>query len=107
MWKTLVGNLAVTGRFAHILPAEAAQIHCGAEDLVFLRRPYVDAGQVIQRFLVAGLIDRATITTIPVLIGTGRRFFGHLPTDVTVTLAQPWVYDFGVAQATYLAARAA
>ncbi|WP_232756604.1 hypothetical protein, partial [Vulcanococcus limneticus] len=46
MWKTLVGNLAVTGRFAHILPAEAAQIHCGAEDLVFLRRPYLfpDAG---------------------------------------------------------------
>ncbi|MCP9898293.1 hypothetical protein KBZ16_13765, partial [Vulcanococcus limneticus Candia 3B3] len=41
MWKTLVGNLAVTGRFAHILPAEAAQIHCGAEDLVFLRRPQV------------------------------------------------------------------
>ncbi|WP_232756602.1 hypothetical protein, partial [Vulcanococcus limneticus] len=35
-------NLAVTGRFAHILPAEAAQIHCGAEDLVFLRRPSIN-----------------------------------------------------------------
>jgi len=69
------------------------------------RHAYVDGGQVIQSFLVDGLIDRLTLTTIPVLIGTGRRLFGHLPADVTLTLSDSKAYDFGFVQTTYLARR--
>lgn len=37
---------------------------------------YVDGGITIQQFLRAGLVQRLTITRVPVLIGTGIPFFG-------------------------------
>ena len=39
---------------------------------------YVDGGITIQRFLHAGLIQRLTITRVPVLIGAGIPLFGAL-----------------------------
>jgi len=32
---------------------------------------YVDGGSVIQSFLAARLLDQITVTTIPILIGSG------------------------------------
>ena len=43
---------------------------------------YVDGGKVIQSFLKANLIDELTISTVPVLIGSGIPLFGYLKTDV-------------------------
>jgi dihydrofolate reductase len=43
---------------------------------------YVDGGKTIQGFLNAGLIDEMTITTIPVLIGSGIPLFGPTPSDI-------------------------
>lgn len=43
---------------------------------------YVDGGKTIQGFLNAGLIDEMTITTIPVLIGSGIPLFGPTPNDI-------------------------
>lgn len=43
---------------------------------------YVDGGITIQRFLQAGLIQRLTITRIPVLIGTGIPLFGVTQRDI-------------------------
>lgn len=43
---------------------------------------YVDGGKTIQGFLNAGLIDEITITTIPVLIGTGIPLFGPTQQDI-------------------------
>src|ERR1700731_3963880 len=40
---------------------------------------YVDGGITIQRFLRAGLVQRLTITRVPVLIGAGIPLFGALP----------------------------
>ena len=58
------------------------------------QRAYVDGGQVIQSFLKEGLIDDLTITTIPVVLGSGRRLFGSVPSDVWLewvsTLSHPW-----------------
>ena len=45
------------------------------------RHVYVDGGITIQRFLRAGLIQRITITRVPVLIGEGIPLFGVLPRD--------------------------
>ena len=43
---------------------------------------YVDGGVTIQGFLKEGLIQRMTITRIPVLLGTGIPLFGPLPHDI-------------------------
>lgn len=43
---------------------------------------YIDGGKTIQGFLNAGLIDEMTITTIPVLIGSGIPLFGPVNRDI-------------------------
>lgn len=46
------------------------------------RRIYVDGGATVQGFLAEGLIRELTITTLPILIGDGRRLFGAARFDV-------------------------
>lgn len=62
---------------------------------------YVDGGQLVQSFLREGLLDEITITTAPVLLGSGISLFGALDHDIelehrtTTTLAE------GFVQSTY------
>ena len=49
---------------------------------------YIDGGITIQQFLRAGLIQRLTITRVPVLIGEGIPLFGSLPHDVSSVTSQ-------------------
>lgn len=65
------------------------------------RKIYVDGGLTIQSFLVAGLIDDITITTIPVLLGSGRPLFGPLPADLRLALSRSTAYAFGFVQNEY------
>jgi dihydrofolate reductase len=67
------------------------------------KHAYVDGGKVIQSFLSSSLIDRLTITTVPVLIGKGRPLFGSVSNDVKLKLAHSKAYEFGFIQNTYLA----
>lgn len=67
------------------------------------KHAYVDGGKVIQSFMSQGLIDRITLTTIPVLIGQGRSLFGRMPGDIKLKLTQSKSYEFGFTQSTYLA----
>ncbi|MBY0466770.1 MAG: dihydrofolate reductase family protein [Burkholderiales bacterium] len=67
------------------------------------KHAYIDGGKVIQSFLSNGLIDKLTITVIPVLIGEGRPLFASVPNDTKLTLAQSKAYDFGFVQTTYMA----
>ena len=67
------------------------------------KHAYVDGGKVIQSFLSQGLIDRMTITKIPILIGQGRSLFGKMPGDAKLKLIESTAYDFGFIQSTYLA----
>ena len=67
------------------------------------KHAYIDGGKVIQSFLANHLIDKLTITTVPVLIGQGRSLFGRIPIDAKLRLADSKAYDFGFTQATYLA----
>lgn len=66
-----------------------------------VRRIYVDGGITIQRFLAAGLIDDLTVTTVPVLLGSGRRLFGALAADVALELVASRAYPFGFVQSSY------
>jgi dihydrofolate reductase len=65
------------------------------------KHAYVDGGNVIQAFLSEGLIDQLTVTTIPVLLGAGRRLFGKSSGDMKLKLVTSRAYEFGFVQSTY------
>jgi len=66
-----------------------------------LTHVYVDGGKTIQDFLAAGLIQRMTITRLPVLIGTGIPLFGPVPHDIKLRHIETRTYGNGLVQSTY------
>lgn len=63
---------------------------------------YIDGGVTIQRFLRAGLIQRLTITRIPVLLGSGIPLFGDLPHDVRFEHVNTRSFPSGMVQSEYV-----
>lgn len=62
---------------------------------------YVDGGQTIQGFLQAGLINEMTITTIPILLGSGIPLFGPLKKDILLQVITSQAYPNGFVQTKY------
>ena len=62
---------------------------------------YVDGGQTIQSFLREGLISELNITTIPILLGSGRPLFGSLKADIHLRHIFTKTYPFGFVQSRY------
>ena len=62
---------------------------------------YLDGGVTIQRFLREGLVDKMTITTIPILIGEGLPLFGKLDGDVKLELIRSESFKNGFVQNKY------
>ncbi len=60
---------------------------------------YVDGGITIQRFLRAGMVDRLTITRVPVLIGEGIQL--ALPRDVRLRHVATTSYPSGLVKSEY------
>jgi dihydrofolate reductase len=78
-------------------PAEIAE-RLGASGA---RNVYLDGGITVQGFLREGLVDRMTITRVPVLLGSGIPLFGGLPGDVRLRhVATRW-YPSGLVQSEY------
>jgi dihydrofolate reductase len=69
------------------------------------QRIYADGGKVIQTFLRAGLLDELTITTAPVLIGSGLRLFGDLDQDITLVHNATRTLKAGFVQSDYTVVR--
>jgi dihydrofolate reductase len=65
------------------------------------RHIYLDGGQVIQSFLREELVNEITLTTIPILLGTGIPLFGHLERDVDLSLLRSRSWKNGMVQSTY------
>ena len=65
------------------------------------RHAYIDGGVTIQRFLAAGLIDRMTISSVPVLIGSGMPLFGPLPHDIRLRHVATRTFRGGLVQNEY------
>ena len=66
-----------------------------------VRHAYVDGGITIQSFLRAGLIQRLTITRVPVLIGAGIPLFGAIPRDIALRHIGTRHYRSGLVQSEY------
>jgi dihydrofolate reductase len=62
---------------------------------------YVDGGLTVQGFLRAGLVQRITITRVPVLIGDGIPLFGSLPHDVQLRHIATQPYASGLVKSEY------
>lgn len=66
-----------------------------------IQHAYVDGGITIQQFLQARLIQRITITRVPVLIGTGIPLFGALPHDIALRHIATHQYASGLVKSEY------
>lgn len=66
-----------------------------------LQRIYVDGGQLIQSFLRAGLVHEMILSTMPVLIGDGRRLFGDVNQDMDWRLLSSQSFPSGLVQSRY------
>jgi len=62
---------------------------------------YVDGGITIQGFLRAGLVQRLTITRVPVLIGDGVPLFGALQRDLRLLHVATQHYPSGLVKSEY------
>ena len=78
-------------------PAEIVSL-LAARDI---RHIYVDGGITIQGFLQAGLIQRLTITRIPVLLGSGIPLFGVTGRDILLEHVKTRHYASGLVQSEY------
>jgi dihydrofolate reductase len=67
----------------------------GAEHL------YIDGGRTIQGFLACGLVQRLTITRVPVLIGSGIPLFGPISRDTRLRHLETRQYPSGLVQSHY------
>lgn len=65
------------------------------------KKIYVDGGLTIQSFFAAGLIDDITISTIPILLGSGRTLFGPLDTALRLAHEGTTAFEFGFVQSRY------
>ncbi len=89
-------------------PGARAEAMAGPPDEIVARlaargltKLYIDGGDTIQRFLVAGLVDRMIITRIPVLLGAGIPLFGALPHDVQWQHVATHTFAGGLVQSEY------
>jgi Dihydrofolate reductase len=77
-------------------PREALQT-LGARGI---RRVYLDGGQVISSFLREGLVQRLTITRVPVLLGRGLPLFADTG-PLTLRHVETRSFPHGFVQSTY------
>ena len=66
-----------------------------------VRRVYVDGGRLVQSFLRDGLVADMVITTVPVLLGSGRPLFGALSRDIDLKLVSSRSFPSGLVQSSY------
>ena len=66
-----------------------------------IHHAYVDGGITVQRFLQAGLVQRLTITRVPVLIGAGIPLFGGISRDIALKHIATQQYVSGLVKSEY------
>jgi dihydrofolate reductase len=62
---------------------------------------YVDGGEVIRSFLRARLLDRLTVSVVPVLLGAGFPLFGGVTMESGLTFENATTFKNGIVQLRY------
>ena len=91
---------AVRGRRVEQMSGDPKEIVSQLSSRGF-KHAYIDGGVTAQGFLRAGLIQRITITRVPVLIGDGIPLFGSLPHDVKLRHVATQTYKSGLVKSEY------
>ncbi|MCS5491128.1 dihydrofolate reductase family protein [Algoriphagus limi] len=91
---------------------DKVQIVCGSLQEVLeeirrqgYRRLYIDGGKTIQSFLREDLIDEMTITTIPILLGSGIPLFGELEKPLLFECLSSQIFLGKIVQSHYVRKR--
>lgn len=66
-----------------------------------IRHVYADGGRLITEFLQRGLITELTITTVPVIIGSGLPLFGLIDNDISLEHLRTTTLGGGLVQTVY------
>ena len=66
-----------------------------------LRHLYVDGGRLITGFLARKIITELTITTVPVILGSGLPLFGFLDEDILLEHRRTVTLSKGLVQSVY------
>ncbi len=66
-----------------------------------LSRIYIDGGATIHGFLREGLIDRMTVATVPVLLGSGRPLFPETGHESKLKLESSVALESGIVKSAY------
>jgi dihydrofolate reductase len=64
-------------------------------------RVYVDGGTLISQFLEAGLVDDLTLTTVPLLLGSGKPLFHRIPVSTPLRLVDVQQFPSGMVNLRY------
>lgn len=62
---------------------------------------YIDGGRTVQSFLYENLIDKITVTTMPILLGGGSSLFGNLDQSISLELESSEVLLGQLVKSTY------
>lgn len=66
-----------------------------------VRKVYVDGGHLISQFLDAGLVDDLTLTSVPLLLGSGRPLFHRIGTSTPLRLVDTQAFPSGMLNRRY------
>lgn len=66
------------------------------------KRVYVDGGSVIRQFLAEKILTDVTLSILPIMLGTGVRLFGELPSDVRLELVRMRSFESDLVQLEYV-----
>lgn len=110
-WPFLKPVVVLTSRPSELTapPGELCEMMDGAPQEIVdrlakrgMKHLYIDGGATIRRFLDAGLIQRMTITRVPVLLGSGIPLFGPLVRDIRLEHVATRSYPSGLVQSEYV-----
>ena len=66
-----------------------------------VRRVYLDGGTVISAFLEAGLVDDMLLTSVPLLLGSGRPLFHRIGRSTPLRLVDTQAFPSGMLNRRY------
>ncbi len=64
-------------------------------------RVYLDGGTLISQFLDAGLVDELALTTVPILLGSGKPLFHRIAMATPLQLVDSQVFGSGMVNLRY------